>query len=133
MHRIHRLSEKGELWYLTPLSIIFQLLVYRGSKFYWWRKPEKTIGPPQVTDNIYLIVLHRVHLVWAEFEHTTLCIVFNNWRKNWIYWVTTSYYIDIVLFCIRISSLPEMSFSIGYSHWFCALAYCTCCTGEQKT
>ena len=70
--------KKIGLWCLTSLSTIFQLLVYRGGQFYWWRKPEypeKTTDLPQVTDK-----LNSKYAYSASIFNIIVCL---NFLINW--------------------------------------------------
>ena len=55
-----------------PVSTIFQL--YRGARFYWWRKLEKTMSSFKSLTN-FITYLYRVHLAWARFKLTTWVVI----------------------------------------------------------
>jgi hypothetical protein len=72
MHLINRLGLcclKNDRDTFNTISVI-----YSGGQFYWWRNQSTWRNLPQVTDKLYCITLHRLHLAISRIQtHTFSC------------------------------------------------------------
>ena len=78
MHSFNDKVGDWGLWAKVFNATFNNIQLNYGSQIHCRRKPEypeKTIDLWQVTDNIYCIILYRVHLEWAGFELTTLAVI----------------------------------------------------------
>jgi hypothetical protein len=91
------------LFCLTPLSTI--LWLYRGSQFYWWKRPEcpdVTNDLSQIIDKLYQVIYCIDYASpWAGFELTISVLIVTDWICS----CTSNYHAITTTTALKISLL----------------------------